>query len=91
MDIEIPSLALHIGTVHFFYFFLAYLVRVRGDINLKKAQIGGGGGGFVDVEALIRRSAKTENWVIGSHEAATQEPSKNERYNLPEKCPQRPN
>jgi hypothetical protein len=36
-------------------------------------------------------SMKTENWVIGSHEAASQEPSKNERYNLPENCPQRLN
>jgi hypothetical protein len=45
----------------------------------------------VDVEALIITYANNENWVIGSHEAATQEPSKNERYNLPEKCPQRPN
>jgi hypothetical protein len=43
----------------------------------------------VDVEALVRRSAKTGNWVIGSHEAAAQEPSKNQRYNLPEKCPQK--
>jgi hypothetical protein len=41
----------------------------------------------VDVEALVRRSGKTGNWVIGSHEADTQEPSKNQRYNLPGKMP----
>jgi hypothetical protein len=43
--------------------------------------------GDVDGEALVRRSAKSENWVVGSHEAATKGPSKNERFNFTSKMP----
>jgi hypothetical protein len=33
--------------------------------------------GDVGGQPLLRRCANSENWVVGSHEAATHEPSQN--------------